>query len=94
MHIGFIGLGRMGGNMTRRLTASGHTVIAWMWLELALAARSALDAGPDEGRAALARGQLQAARYFFHYELPKTDAWLAVVAARDPTCRAMDEAWF
>ena len=29
MQIGFIGLGRMGGNMTRRLTAAGHTVVAW-----------------------------------------------------------------
>jgi butyryl-CoA dehydrogenase len=65
-----------------------------MWLALALADRSELDAGPDGGRAGLASGQLQEARYFFHYELPKTDAWLAVVAARDPTCRAMDEAWF
>ena len=29
MQIGFVGLGRMGGNMTRRLTAAGHTVVAW-----------------------------------------------------------------
>jgi 6-phosphogluconate dehydrogenase len=29
MQIGFIGLGRMGGNMTRRLVAAGHTVVAW-----------------------------------------------------------------
>lgn len=29
MRLGFIGLGRMGGNMTRRLAAAGHTVVAW-----------------------------------------------------------------
>jgi 6-phosphogluconate dehydrogenase len=29
MQIGFIGLGRMGGNMTRRLADAGHTVVAW-----------------------------------------------------------------
>ena len=29
MQIGFIGLGRMGGNMTRRLAEAGHTVVAW-----------------------------------------------------------------
>ena len=29
MQIGFVGLGRMGGNMTRRLAAAGHTVVAW-----------------------------------------------------------------
>jgi 6-phosphogluconate dehydrogenase len=29
MQLGFIGLGRMGGNMARRLTAAGHSVVAW-----------------------------------------------------------------
>jgi 6-phosphogluconate dehydrogenase len=29
MQLGLIGLGRMGGNMARRLTAGGHTVIGW-----------------------------------------------------------------
>ena len=29
MQLGFIGLGRMGGNMTRRLAAAGHTIVAW-----------------------------------------------------------------
>jgi 6-phosphogluconate dehydrogenase len=29
MQLGLIGLGRMGGNMARRLTAGGHAVVAW-----------------------------------------------------------------
>src|SRR5258705_1628700 len=29
MQLGFVGLGRMGGNMTRRLVAGGHEVVAW-----------------------------------------------------------------
>src|SRR5687768_13908822 len=29
MRIGMIGLGRMGGNMARRLMAGGHEVVAW-----------------------------------------------------------------
>ena len=29
MQIGLIGLGRMGGNMTRRLVAGGHDVVVW-----------------------------------------------------------------
>ena len=29
MQIGFIGLGRMGGSMTRRLAEAGHMVVAW-----------------------------------------------------------------
>ena len=40
------------------------------------------------------RGRLAACRYFFHYELPKIDAWLQVVESRDDTCRTMTEAWF
>lgn len=43
MQIGFVGLGRMGGNMTRRLTAAGHTVVAW-------------DHNPDAVRTAAAHG--------------------------------------
>ena len=43
MQIGFIGLGRMGGNMTRRLTAAGHTVVAW-------------DRNPDAVRSAPTQG--------------------------------------
>jgi alkylation response protein AidB-like acyl-CoA dehydrogenase len=81
-------------NATPYLQAFGHTVLAWIWLELALAAQVALAAQHDAERDGFCRGKLQAARYFFHYELPKIDAWLGVVAARDATCRAMDEAWF
>ena len=29
MEIGFIGLGRMGANMVRRLLKGGHRVVAW-----------------------------------------------------------------
>ena len=29
MQVGLIGLGRMGGNMARRLMAGGHQVVAW-----------------------------------------------------------------
>jgi hypothetical protein len=36
-------------------------------------------------------GRLHAARYFFHYELPKVAAWLRVVETRDPTCADMPE---
>jgi butyryl-CoA dehydrogenase len=80
-------------NATPYLQAFGHTVIAWMWLDVALAATRALEAGgalaPD-----FYRGKLQAARYFFRYELPKIGAWLDVVARRDTTCSEMADAWF
>jgi len=39
MTVGMVGLGRMGGNMSRRLARTGHTVVAW---DRAEEARSAL----------------------------------------------------
>jgi butyryl-CoA dehydrogenase len=77
-------------NATPYLQAFGHVVVAWLWLDVARAA-VATAAGKDDG---FLRGKLQAARYFFDFELPKIDAWLAVVAARNPTCREMQDAWF
>lgn len=71
-------------NATPYLQAFGHVVLAWVWLDVALAAVGH----------ALAPGKLAAMRYFFAYELPKIDAWLGVVAARTDVCRTMDPAWF
>jgi butyryl-CoA dehydrogenase len=80
-------------NATPYLQAFGHTVIAWMWLDVAIAAARALEAGGPPG-ADFHRGKLQAARYFFRYELPKIGAWLDVVARRDTTCRDVADGWF
>ncbi len=80
-------------NATPYLQAFGHTVLAWMWLDVAIAAARALDSAGASG-ADFYRGKLQAARYFFRYELPKIAAWLDVVARRDSTCRDMADAWF
>ncbi|WP_284616898.1 acyl-CoA dehydrogenase [Aquabacterium humicola] len=76
-------------NATPYLQAFGHVVLAWIWLDVSLTAREHL--AKEE---AFFRGKLQAGRYFFDYELPKVDAWLAVVASRNPTCREMREEWF
>jgi butyryl-CoA dehydrogenase len=80
-------------NATPYLQAFGHTVVAWMWLDVAIAATRTLDSGGALG-SNFYRGKLQAARYFFRYELPKIGAWLDVVARRDTTCRDMADAWF
>jgi butyryl-CoA dehydrogenase len=74
-------------NATPYLQAFGHTVLAWMWLDVALCAQR-------QPESDLTQGKLAAARYFFHYELPKVPAWLKVVETRDDTCRSMDDAWF
>ncbi|MBK9236631.1 MAG: acyl-CoA dehydrogenase [Rhodoferax sp.] len=69
-------------NAVPYMQAFGHTVLAWIWLDVACAA---LSADPDQAMPATV-GRLAASRYFFHYELPKIGAWLQVVASRDRTC--------
>lgn len=76
-------------NATLYLKAFGHTVIAWMWLEVALCAH-----GSPQANDPLQAGLRQACAYFYRYELPRIAAWLQVVQSRDDTCRAMPEAWF
>jgi butyryl-CoA dehydrogenase len=96
-------------NATPYLQAFGHTILAWIWLDVVLscgannepaAAGVPLDvngvsrsddviaarAAPTTRHDAFVDGKRAAMKYFFHYELPKIDAWLAVVSARDMTC--------
>lgn len=75
-------------NAVPYLQAFGHTVLAWIWLDVALAAQDAHL--QDASRA----GSTAAQRYFYRYELPKIDAWLAVVAERDMTCAQLSEDLF
>jgi alkylation response protein AidB-like acyl-CoA dehydrogenase len=73
-------------NATPYLQAFGHVVLAWIWLDVALAT-----VGRDDDAM---QGRRAAMRYFFRYELPRVGAWLAVVASRDATCREMRDGWF
>ena len=77
-------------NAVPYLQAFGHTVLAWIWLDVACAA---LAADPQQAQP-VTQGRLGAARYFFHYELPKINAWLGVVSRRDLTCADFPEAAF
>jgi alkylation response protein AidB-like acyl-CoA dehydrogenase len=72
-------------NAVPYLQAFGHTVLAWIWLDVALTVRAS---GSSD---ATAQGRLAAARFFFHYELPKIGAWLRVVETRDQTCAELAE---
>ncbi|MDP3203437.1 MAG: acyl-CoA dehydrogenase, partial [Hydrogenophaga sp.] len=74
-------------NAVPYLQAFGHTVLAWVWLDVALAAHAAPESNARTGR-------LAAMRFFFHYELPKIGAWLQVVSSRDQTCAALSEEAF
>ena len=77
-------------NAVPYMQAFGHTVLAWTWLDVALATLR-LDATLS---IAASVGRMGAARYFYHYELPKIGAWLKVVNARDMTCASLAEEAF
>ena len=74
-------------NAVPYMQAFGHTVLAWIWLEVAL---TALEKDAIQSIAACA-GRIRATDYFYHYELPKIEAWLNVVERRDMTCAEMPE---
>ena len=78
-------------NATPFMQAFGHTVVAWIWLEVALCVCEQLALAHDDP---LLRGRLAACRYFFRHELPRIGAWLQVVAACDDTCLTMHEDGF
>ncbi len=66
-------------NAVPYMQAFGHTVLSWVWLDVALTAQAAPESAARTGR-------LAAMCFFFHYELPKIGAWLRVVSSRDATC--------
>ena len=74
-------------NATPYLQGFGHWVLAWMWLDVVAA-----DQGHDVHDAT--RGRMSAMRYFYAYELPKIEPWLAVVARREDVCRSIHPEWF
>jgi butyryl-CoA dehydrogenase len=76
-------------NATPYLQAFGHTILAWLWLDIGA---SILESGAAVSTANV--GRLAALDYFMRYELPKCDAWLRVVEARDRTCRDVPEEAF
>jgi len=74
MQFGFVGLGRMGGNMTRRITGAGHTVVAW-------------DRSPDAVKAAAATRGIGGATSIDDLvrQLQKPRTVWVMVPAGDPT---------
>ena len=76
-------------NAVPYMQAFGHVVLAWIWLDVALAAvgneKNAINSVANKS------GKLSATMYFYHYELPKIGAWLNVVQSRDLTCANMSE---
>jgi alkylation response protein AidB-like acyl-CoA dehydrogenase len=94
---------RILSNASVYLEATGHVVLAWLWLEQFLAApETGQDTGPETGQgtsrpgpdADFYAGKRQATRYFFRFELPTVGPMLDLLESLDETTLAMDPAWF
>lgn len=75
------------------LKAFGHLVLGWRWLEQAVRAEQGRLAG-NGADTDFYDGKLQAARYFLLREVPSCQHDLDILARRDDTCLAMQDAWF
>ena len=77
-------------NAVPYMQAFGHTVLAWIWLDIA-----STSAGQDAMHSIAARAGIAGATdYFYAYELPKITAWLAVVENRNLLCANLPEEAF
>jgi len=79
-------------NATLYLEALGHLTVAWRWLDSTRVALRALEnsTGSD---AEFYRGKLAACRYFFVYELPRTEPLLAILESLDDTTVSLRDTW-
>lgn len=82
-------------NATVYLDLFGRVTMAWLWARQAAIAARALGAGAAAGGdGAFYQGKLQAARYYFRWELPEAKYQAELLASVDPTCLEMQEDWF
>jgi len=83
--LGALNQGRALDNATPFLSAFGHTVVGWLWLDQAVAA-----GGDDPFHV----GKRQACRWFFEFEMPKVAMHLALVASLTDVASTMPEMAF
>ena len=81
-------------NATIYLDVFGKVTAAWMWLRQAAVATRALALTSNEADADYYRGKLQAARYYFQWELPGSAAQFTLLRSIDTVPYDMQESWF
>jgi butyryl-CoA dehydrogenase len=83
-------------NASCYLNMLSKVVVAWLWLRQALAARVGLTelSETDQYNRDFYQGKLQAAQYFFHWELPLMHCDAQLLLNRDATCFEMQTACF
>jgi alkylation response protein AidB-like acyl-CoA dehydrogenase len=78
-------------NAAAYLEAFGHVVVGWLWLDQAVTCEASL--ATASGEHDFYHGKIAACDYFFGWELPKVDAWLAVLNPVERTPLDTPDAW-
>jgi alkylation response protein AidB-like acyl-CoA dehydrogenase len=78
-------------NAAAYLEAFGHVVVGWLWLDQAVTCEAAL--ATVSGEHDFYQGKIAACDYFFGWELPKIDAWLAVLNPVERTPLDTPDVW-
>ena len=81
-------------NASVYLDLVSRTVVAWLWLRQADTAARALARGASDADLAFYRGKIQAARYYFRWELTKTVTDGELLRRLDATTYEMRNDWF
>lgn len=81
-------------NATAYLEMVSRVVYAALWLRQAVVSERALANGAQGGDVPFYEGKLQAARFYFGFELPKADTDAALLLRNDPAALEMRAEWF
>ena len=81
-------------NSVLYLSMFGHVVVAWLWLKQTNIALTALSNADHESEQSFYQGKLQAAQFFYRYELPQIQHWATLLNELDDTCYQMQPHWF
>lgn len=81
-------------NASVYLDAFGRLTVAWLWLRQGLVAARALERQPAEDEVLFYKGKLQAAAYYFDWELPQVDTAWRILSEVNGIAYDMQDAWY
>jgi alkylation response protein AidB-like acyl-CoA dehydrogenase len=81
-------------NATAYMELTSRVVFGMLWLRQAAVASRALTGGARGGDVDFYQGKLQAARFYFGFELPRTRPDVELLLRNDPAALEMRDAWF
>ena len=101
--VGVMGKGEINralSNSYEFMNMTGHTIVGWLWLEMAINAVNKLDemeaagGGDSEEEKNFLQGKIAACQYFFRFELRKTEAQAKLLTDMDDTVFNANASYF